>query len=253
MDKRIIARLDIKGPNVIKGIQMEGLRKIGEPSSLSREYYKQGADELIYIDTVATLYGRKNLEQIVRTTADEIFIPLTVGGGIRSLDDARLMMLAGADKIAVNSGAVREPSLISDIARVFGSQCVVLYIEAKQKSAKQWEAFIDNGREPTGLDVVEWAKIASTLGIGEILLTSVDKDGTGKSLDISLLQEVSSCVNVPVIASGGVGKLTDISDAFTESKVDGVAIASALHYKKFSISDIKNHCLSVGLQVRDNQ
>jgi imidazole glycerol-phosphate synthase subunit HisF len=199
---RLIARLDVKGPNVIKGVHLEGLRKIGPPNDLARRYYQQGADELIYMDIVASLYGRNSLGDILRTAAQEVFIPLTVGGGIRSVDDARHLLRCGADKVAVNTAAVRTPDLIRAISRRFGSQCMVLSIEAKQVAPERWEVYTDNGRERTGLDVVEWARKAEHLGAGEILLTSVDHEGTRRGFDIALTRAVTSVVSIPVIASG---------------------------------------------------
>lgn len=251
--KRIIGRLDIKGSNVIKGIQMEGLRVVGDPRVLSRLYYEQGADELIYIDTVASLYGRDIIENIVKLAAQEIFIPLTVGGGIRTVEDAKRMLLAGADKVAVNSGAIRNPSLLTDIAKIFGNQCVVVSIEAKKTSTDKWEAYIDNGREPSGLDVLEWAKLSVELGAGEVLLTSVDRDGTKKGLDIALISALSESVSIPVIASGGVGDANHVVEAFVHSDVDGIAMASVLHSKKFTISGIKQFCKDSGIAVRTTE
>lgn len=249
--RRIISRLDIKGPNVIKGIQMEGLRVLGKPSDMAREYYAQGADELVFIDTVATLYGRDNLREVVELAANELFIPLTVGGGIRTLDDAKSMLMCGADKVAVNSGAIRNPGLLTDIAQVFGNQCVVLSVEAKQVVRGRWEAYIDNGREPTGLDAVEWCSRAVELGAGEVLLTSVDRDGTKKGLDVDLVDAVSRAVHVPVIASGGTGTAAHLETLFTETGADGVALATALHYGVLDIPGIKSTLSGRGVPVRE--
>lgn len=248
--RRIISRLDIKGQNVIKGIQMEGLRVIGKPSELARRYYEQGSDELVFIDTVATLYGRDNLREVVELAANELFIPLTVGGGIRTLDDAKSMLLCGADKVAVNSGAIRNPRLLTDIARVFGSQCVVLSVEAKQVAPNRWEPYIDNGREPTGMDAIEWCTRAESLGIGEILLTSVDRDGTKKGLDLGLTRVVAESVRVPVIASGGVGTSAHLIALFKETTADGAAMASSLHYGLTDIRTLKSELTSNGISVR---
>lgn len=247
---RIIARLDIKGPNLIKGVHLEGLRVIGDPQEYAQLYYEQGADELIYMDSVASLYGRNNLTDIVRHAAADIFVPLTVGGGIRSVSDAQELLRAGADKVAVNTAAVADPQLINDIARIFGSQCMVLSIEAKSIGPNKWEVYTDNGRERTGLDVVEWAIRGAELGAGEVLLTSVDQDGTGKGFDIELVKAVSSRVSVPVIASGGMGCPQDAVSVVKEGFADAVAIGWALHYKKTNFSEIRAAMLDAGLDVR---
>ncbi|HAU2070032.1 TPA: glycosyl amidation-associated protein WbuZ, partial [Legionella pneumophila] len=220
---RLIARLDIKGPNLIKGVHLEGLRVVGNPNEYAMAYYAQGADELIYMDTVASLYGRNNLSEIVKTTAENVFIPITVGGGIRSVDDAKQLLRCGADKVAINTAATKNPTLISDIARRFGSQCVVLSIEAKRTVNGRWEVMTDNGREHTGMDVVDWARNGEEFGAGEILLTSIDQEGTRKGFDLELVKQVSSMVSIPVIASGGMGKLEDLTEVVCESKADAVA------------------------------
>jgi len=209
---RLIARLDIKGPNLIKGIHLEGLRVIGSPNEHALRYYQQGADELIYIDCVASLYGRNSLGDIVQSAAQDVFVPMTVGGGIRTVEDATRLLRYGADKVAVNTAAVANPKLISDIAQRFGSQCMVLSIEAKQIGPDRWEAYTDNGRERTGLNVISWVKQGVALGAGEILLTSVDREGTRKGFDIPLVRAVTQEVAVPVIASGGMGTPEDLID-----------------------------------------
>lgn len=247
---RLIARLDIKGPNLIKGIHLEGLRVIGDPSEFALKYYEQGADELIYMDSVASLYGRNNLTEIVSRAAAEIFVPLTVGGGIRSVDDAREVLRAGADKVAVNTAAVANPTLISEIATTFGSQCMVLSIEAKLVGKNQWEVYTDNGRERTGLDVVEWAKKAVKLGAGEILLTSIDQEGTGKGFDIDLIKAVSDSVSIPVIASGGMGRNQDAVDVVMQGDANAVAMAMVLHYNKTTLLDVREAVKAAGLKVR---
>ena len=247
---RLIARLDIKGPNLIKGVHLEGLKVIGSPNEHAVRYYLQGADELIYMDCVASLYGRNHLGDIVRAAAKDIFIPMTVGGGIRSVDDATLVLRAGADKVAVNTAAVANPQVISDIAKRFGSQCMVLSIEAKQVAADRWEVFTDNGREYTGLDVVEWAKKGVALGAGEILLTSIDREGTRKGFDIPLIKAVTHAVPVPVIASGGMGEPGDVVGVVQEGGADAVAMADILHYKRAEIGDIRATAQSAGLSVR---
>lgn len=247
---RLIARLDIKGPNLIKGVHLEGLRVIGSPGEHALRYYEQGADELIYIDCVASLYGRNNLSDIVKTAARDIFIPLTVGGGVRSVEDARHLLRCGADKIAINTAAVLSPSLITEIARSFGSQCMVLSIQAKQQGKNHWEAYTDNGRERTGLDVVEWAKKGVSLGAGEILLTSVDREGTCKGFDVSLVKAVSENVPIPVIACGGMGSLPDMLSVIREGDADAVGIASLLHYNRTTVTEIREYAQSQGLEVR---
>ena len=199
----MIARLDIKGPNVIKGVHLEGLRVVGEPNEFALMYYEQGADELVFMDTVASLYGRNHLGEIIKKKAAEnIFIPMTVGGGIRGVNDALDILRCGADKIAINTSAVSTPSLITEISNALGSQAVVLSVEAKMIADNKWEVYTDNGREATGLDVVDWVQKGESLGAGEILLTSVDREGTRKGFDLSLISAVTSVVNIPVIASG---------------------------------------------------
>jgi cyclase len=210
---RLIPRLDIKGPNLIKGIHLEGLRIIGDPQVYARRYYEEGADELLYMDIVASLYGRNSLTDIIRRAVQDVFVPMTVGGGIRSVDDVKALLRVGADKIAINTAAVKRPELLREVSQRFGSQCMVLSIEAKRVSEGRWEAYTDNGRERTGLDVVQWAMQAVELGAGEILLTSVDQEGTRKGFDLSLIQAVSTSVPVPVIASGGMGTVDHLVEA----------------------------------------
>jgi cyclase len=248
---RIIGRLDIKGPNLIKGVHLEGLRVIGSPAEHARRYYEQGVDELIYMDCVASLYGRNHLGDIVRSAAENIFVPMTVGGGIRSIDDATQILRAGADKVAVNTAAVAAPPLITDIARRFGSQCMVLSIEAKRIGPQRWEVYTDNGRERTGLDVVDWVKRGVAMGAGEILLTSVDREGTRKGFDIDLVRAVSAEVAVPVIASGGMGSAEDLVEVVRRGGADAVAMADILHYRRATIADIRAAARAAGLSVRD--
>lgn len=247
---RLIARLDIKGPNLIKGIHLEGLRVMGSPNEHAMRYYLQGADELIYMDCVASLYGRNHLGSIVSDAAKNIFIPMTVGGGIRSIDNATEILRAGADKVAINTAAVNNPKLITDIARRFGSQCMVLSVEAKQVGSNRWEAYTDNGREHTGLDVIEWVKRGVAMGAGEVLVTSVDREGTRKGFDIALVAAISSAVSVPVIASGGMGKPDDLLSVVKEGGADAVAMADILHYGRSEIGDIRLVAQNSGLEVR---
>lgn len=247
---RLIARLDIKGPNLIKGIHLEGLRVIGSPNEHALRYYEQGADELIYMDCVASLYGRNHLGEIVMAAAKDIFIPMTVGGGIRSVDDATQVLRNGADKVAVNTAAVANPALISAIANRFGSQCMVLSVEAKQVGPGKWEVFTDNGREYTGRDVVEWVKEGVTRGAGEVLLTSIDREGTRKGYDIDLVKAVSTAVSVPVIASGGMGEIGDAVKAARDGGADALAMADILHYQRASIADVREAMRAEGFNVR---
>lgn len=247
---RLIARLDIKGPNLIKGIHLEGLRIMGDPQEFARRYYEEGADELIYMDTVASLYNRNNLHDIVKYTAQNIFVPLTVGGGVRSVDDANALLRAGADKIAINTAATKRPELITELARRFGSQCVVASIEAKKTGDRQWEAYTDNGRQKTGLNAIEWAKKCAELGAGEILLTSVDREGTRKGFDVELTDLVSQTVPIPVIASGGMGSIEHLVKVVKEGGVNAVAMADILHYNRMRLGEIRGGALSAGLEVR---
>jgi len=247
---RIIARLDIKGANLIKGIHLEGLRVIGDPQVHAKKYYTDGADEIIYMDTVASLYGRNNLLEVVTRATEHVFVPMTVGGGIRSVEDARALLRAGADKIAINTAAVKDPSLITKISDVWGSSTIVLSIEAKQTAPGKWEAYTDNGRERTGLDVVQWAEQGAQLGAGEIFLTSVDQEGTKNGFDCQLVSAVTKLVDIPVVASGGFGKLDHLKELMQVSKPTGVAIADSLHYEKFNFNEIRAFCVSNNIATR---
>jgi cyclase len=246
---RVIARLDIKAPNLVKGIHLEGLRVIGDPAEHARRYYEQGADELLYIDIVASLYERNNLTDLVARTAAEIFVPLTVGGGVRTVEDVNGLLRAGADKVAINTGAVRRPELIREAARSFGSQAVVASIEAKRQPNGRWEAYTDNGRERTGLDVVEWAARLVELGAGEVLLTSVDMEGTRRGFDLELVAALGPVLGVPVIACGGAGSIEHVAQAVTAG-ADAVAVASVLHYKTETIESLKAGLADRGIEVR---
>jgi cyclase len=248
---RLIARLDVKGENLIKGIHLEGLRVIGAPQEYAKRYYEQGVDELIYMDIVASLYGRSNLVDIVRRTAHDVFVPMTVGGGVRSVEDVKNLLRAGADKVAINTAAVKRPQLISEVARCFGSQCMVISIEAKELSTSRWEVYTDCGRERTGLDVVDWARDAAALGAGEVLITSIDREGTRKGFDIELTRAISEAVGIPVIASGGYGADPHLFDVVQKGGADAVAIADALHYNRTTFSKIRAAASSAGLHVRN--
>jgi len=247
---RIIGRLDIKGENLIKGINLEGLRIIGLPNDYAKKYFKDGVDELIYMDSVASLYGRNNLLEIIKLASKDIFIPITVGGGIRKIEDAQKLFVSGADKIAINTAAINKPNLISDLSKEFGSQAVVLSVEAKKKEKNKWEAFTNNGREQTGLDVIEWCKTGADKGAGEILLTSVDMEGTRKGFDYDLIKMVSEIVQIPVIASGGFGKPADMIKAVKYGGADAIAIADGLHYNRFNLRDIRQEAINTELKVR---
>jgi cyclase len=246
---RIIARLDIKGPNLIKGVHLEGLRVVGDPNEHAVRYYEEGADELLFIDIVASLYQRNNLSDIIKRAADRVYVPITVGGGVRSLNDVATMMLSGADKVAINTAAIARPELIGEVARRYGSQCMVVGIEAKRVAPGKWEAYTDNGRERTGRDVVQWVKEAVDRGAGEVLVTSVDQEGTRKGFDVPLMKAVCDAVNVPVTASGGFGQASDLA-AVAATGVSAIAVADALHWKRMSLAEIKQHAAAAGLDVR---
>ena len=247
---RIIPRLDIKGKNLIKGIRLEGLRVMGDPHEFGLRYYQAGADELIYMDVVASLYGRNNLSDIISRAADQVFIPITVGGGIRSVDDVRHILRSGADKVAINTAAITRPELISEVARRFGSQAMVLSIEAKQVAPGKWEAYTDNGRERTGLDVIEWARRGAAMGAGELLLTAVDREGTRKGFDIDLIQQVRDALTIPVIASGGMGSAEHFLEAAQVGGADAIAMADVLHYDRMTLPEIRKVALESSLEVR---
>ena len=236
---RLISRLDIKGPNLIKGIHLEGLRVVGDPHTFAIKYYQEGIDEIIYMDVVASLYQRSVLPEIVKKTVKDVFIPITVGGGLRTIDDVKYILRCGADKVTINTAATKRPELITEVANKFGSQCMVLSIEAKQVQPGKWEAFTDNGRERTGLDVVEWAKYGASYGAGEILLTSIDREGTRKGFDLELIKQVTDAVSIPVIASGGMGTIYDFINAVNIGNADAVAIADVLHYDRIKLNDIR--------------
>tara|TARA_B110001452_G_C15240915_1_gene429615 strand:- start:4256 stop:5017 length:762 start_codon:yes stop_codon:yes gene_type:complete len=250
-NNRIISRLDVKNNHVIKGIQLEGLRKVGDPIELALKYFKQGADEIVFMDAVASLYGRNNLFHIIEEACKEVFVPITIGGGIRSLDDIELALKSGADKIALNTSAIKNPNMITKAAMVYGSQCIVGSIEAKNKNGS-WEAYIDNGREETGVDAVNWAIKLENLGVGEIMVTSIDKDGTKSGFDTALVSLINSQVNIPVIASGGAGSNAHIGEllASCNNDISGISLASVLHYNLSTIGEVKESIKSLGLDVR---
>ncbi len=229
MIARLIPRLDVKGPNLVKGIHLEGLRVLGKPEFFARRYYEQGADELLFFDVVASLYGRNNLLDLVERTANEIFIPLAVGGGLRSLDDIRSVLRAGADKVTLNTAAVRRPQFITEAAHRFGSSTVVVSIEAIRRTDGTYEAYTDNGREKTGLDAVDWAIRAAELGAGELVVTSIDREGTGRGYDLELTARIAGAVSVPVIACGGAGTVEHVAQVL-QTGAAAASLASLLHY-----------------------
>ena len=246
---RLIARLDVKAPNLVKGVQQEGLRKLGDPNTYAQRYYGQGIDEIYYEDIVASLYERNNILEIVQQTTQNVFIPLTVGGGLRSIEDVTAVLGVGADKVAINTAAIKDPSIITSVARRFGSQCMVLSVQAKKQN-NGWEAYFDNAREHSGLDVVNWVKEGEQLGAGEIMLTSVDRDGTAKGFDLDLVKAVTEEVDIPVIASGGMGCLSDLEAVVQFGGADAVAMAHVLHYGLCQVPDVRKYCRDAGIPVR---
>ena len=248
--KRIIPCLDVKAGRVVKGTNFVGLRDAGDPVELAATYDLEGADELVFLDITASVEERKAMLDVINKTAGEVFMPLTVGGGISTVDDIRNALRAGADKTSVNSAAVKNPQLIAEGAKLFGSQCIVLAIDARRCGENKWEVYVHGGRTPTGIDAIEWAKQGVALGAGEILLTSMDADGTKNGYDIPLTKAVSEAVNVPVIASGGAGKLEDFYEVLTEGGADAVLAASVFHYKTFTIQQVKEYLRDRGIEVR---
>lgn len=268
--KRIIPCLDVKDGRVVKGVHFVGLEDAGDPVEQARIYDAAGADELVFLDISATPEGRATVAPMVRRVADEVFLPLTVGGGIRTVDDMRGILLAGADKISVNSAAVKDPTLLTKGAERFGSQCIVIAIDAKRKNPKtqipksqspisnslvsdskpEWEVYIAGGRTPTGIDALEWAQQAVAAGAGEILLTSIDADGTQNGYDLELIRAVVNAVNVPVIASGGAGELAHFADVLTEGEADAALAASLFHYGQLTIEEVKKYLAEQGVVVR---
>lgn len=277
---RIIPKLEIKGPNLVKGIHLEGLRVLGKPEDFAKYYYENGADELLYMDVVASLYERNSLHEIIAKTAEEIFIPLTVGGGIRTVNDIKQVLRSGADKISLNTAAIKNPELIKEAAEIFGSSTVTVSIEAIKQQDGTYLAYTDNGREYTGVEVLSWAKKVANLGAGEIVLTSIDKEGTGEGFDIELTKMISQNVTIPVVACGGASNADDIFQVIAKGGADAVIISSIFHYdvigkhqitkdfseegnleflkkgsifskiKPTSIIDIKNYLKNKGVSVR---
>lgn len=247
--KRIIPCLDVDRGRVVKGVNFVDIRDAGDPVENAEVYNKQGADEIIFLDITASSDRRDIIIDVVERTAERVFVPLTVGGGIRNLDDIRGILRAGADKVSINTAAVENPDLVSKGADRFGSQCIVVAIDAKQKGGS-WEVYIHGGRTPTGLDVLDWAKKAERMGAGEFMLTSMDRDGTKDGYDLRLTRTVSQLVNIPVIASGGVGTLEHVYQGLTEGLADAVLAASIFHYNEFTVGDVKAYLRERGVSVR---
>jgi cyclase len=238
---RLIARMDIKDNHLIKSINFDGLRIIGNPNHYAKKYYHEGIDELIFMDCVASLYGRNSLLEIIKNLAKDIFVPITIGGGLRSVSDVQKALNSGADKVALNTAVVKDPGLIKKIISKFGSQSFVLSVEAKKINETDWNVFINNGKENTGINVVEWINKIKNFNVGEILLTSIDKDGTGKGMDLNLIEKVYGLVKVPLIISGGIGEFKHVKNVFSKVCPEAIALGYSLHYKKVNIKKIKNY------------
>lgn len=255
LTKRIIPCLDVHDGKVTRGVQFGkaeagGLRDVGDPVELAIRYNEQGADEMVFFDITATAFGRASMIGVIERAADQCFMPLTVGGGIRSVGDMSLMLKAGADKISINSSAIATPELITAGAERFGSQCIVVSIDAKRVAPGRWEVFVHGGRKPTGLDAIEWARKAVALGAGEIVLNSIDADGTKAGYDLEITRRVSESVEVPVVASGGAGKLAHMSEVLAEGKADAVLAASVFHFGQYTVGQVKEYLAAQGVPVR---
>ncbi len=250
--KRIIPCLDVNAGRVVKGVNFVDLRDAGDPVEIARQYDLQGADEVTFLDITASSDARDLILPMIEAVADQVFIPLTVGGGVRTVEDVRRLLNAGADKISINTAAIQNPGLVKECSDKFGSQCIVVAIDAKRVD-DHWEVFTHGGRNPTGLDAVQWAKRVAELGAGEILLTSMDRDGTGKGFDLALTRAVSCAVNIPVIASGGVGSLQDLVDGVTQGAADAVLAASIFHFGQHTINEAKHYMADRGVCVRAQQ
>ena len=248
---RIIPRLDVKNEKVIKGINLEGLRVVGNPLSFAKKYYDEGADELIYIDCVASLYGQNNLAEITLKSTKNIFIPFCVGGGVRSLLDAEKLFKNGADKIAINTAGIENTGLIEDLIKKFGSQSIILSVQAKKMGLNSWRAYKNFGRDDSGKDVIDWILEASELGVGEILLTSIDAEGLGEGFEIELYKKCTRLIKTPIIASGGFGKLEHIKKLKEETDIDAITVSQAIHYNKLTLKEIKEYCIQNNIDVRN--
>lgn len=236
---RIVARIDVKNDFAIKGIHLEGLRKVGNPNELARKYYREGIHEIVFMDAVASLYDRNNLFDVIEKACQDVFVPIALGGGIRTIEDISKALDAGADKVVINTGAVKNIDFIKEASSVFGSQCVVGSIEAKRMEEGRWRVFVDNGREPTGLDVIEWAKQLESAGIGELMITSIDQEGTKRGFDVRLLKALRDEISLPMIFSGGYGDKQHLVDLQDATNVEAVAIAGALHYNLDTVDSLK--------------
>jgi len=250
ISKRIIPCLDVKDGRVVKGVQFLNLKDAGDPVEIAKKYSSDGADEITFLDITASHENRNTMIDVVRRTASEVFVPLTVGGGVRVLDDARNLLLAGADKVAINTAAVHNPGFVKDAAEKFGSQCIVVAIDARSDGKGGWEVYTHGGREPTGIDAVEWAGKMENLGAGEILLTSMDKDGTKDGYDLLLTKAVSRKVKIPVIASGGAGNIEHLFEAIKKGEADAVLVASIFHYGEYTIEETKEYLIKKGITLR---
>lgn len=250
LKRRIIARMDVKGDNLIKPLQMEGVRVVGDPKEYAQRYNDAGVDEILFMDAVASLYGRNNLASLVEKISENVFCPITVGGGLRNLDDVQTMLRCGADKVAVNTAAIYNPLLITEMAMKFGCQCITIQIDAKLTPEGKYEAYTDGGRQHTGLDAVDWAERAQELGAGEILVTSIDREGTRRGFDLDLIEAVTEAVTVPVVASGGFGKPFDAFEAFTAG-ADGVAVADGFHYGRVTVGELKAQMARSKIPMRE--
>ena len=248
--KRIIPCLDVKEGRVVKGVNFVNLRDAGDPVENARIYNDEGADELVFLDITASVEKRKTMVEVVERVARQVFMPFTVGGGIDSLEDISSLLNAGCDKVSINTSAVKRPELIKEAADKFGTQCIVVAIDAKRQKDNNWEVFINGGRTPTGKDAIEWAKKAASLGAGEILLTSMDRDGTKDGYDIELTKKISEAVSIPIIASGGCGTLEHFREALTEGEADAALAASVFHFKEFSIKQVKEYLKSKNVEMR---
>ena len=248
--KRIIPCLDVHEGRVVKGTNFVNLRDAGDPVELAAQYDREGADELVFLDISASVEGRETMVEVVRRTAEQVFIPFTIGGGLRTLDDIRKVLRAGADKVSLNTSAVQNPRIIEEGAHAFGSQCIVVAIDARETSPGSWEVYTHGGRTPTGRDVLQWAQEVERLGAGEILLTSMDRDGTKNGYDLELTRAVSRAVGLPIIASGGVGTLEHLAEGLTEGEADAVLAASIFHYGEYSIAEAKAYLEARGIPVR---
>lgn len=246
---RIASRLDLKGSNLIKSVNLEGLKIIGDPSEYARKYYREGIDEILLLDSVASLYDRKFDLGLIERLSKDIFVPLTVGGGISSCSDARDILKSGADKVALNTGAVRNPDLIRQLVDEFGSQCITVSIETKMVEGR-WEIFVENGRQRTGLLLKSWLNTCEQLGAGEFLVTSIDREGTGRGFDLNLLEVIDPIVNIPLVISGGMGILRDLQSIYRYRAVSGIAVAHVLHYGVLDVSEIKSFATSNNIEVR---